>query len=229
MTVVQKRPKVTLFKATEKPYKSVLAAIKTCRSVEAIDPDFRIMPSDAKLIESVIKSGHTSVLEHVSFTFIVTGMSLPARTQFFRHRLMSPTEQSKRAVEATELGVVIPDSILGDDAALETYLDAINTCYAAYDKLRWLGIEKEDARYCMPQSLETSFIVTINGRELFESIFPDRLCRRAQWEVRYMVGQMYRIAMGILPDVYKLTGPRCQTTGCRESEKCAKEVGVIVK
>lgn len=224
-----KRPKVQLYRHTENPREPILAAIRMCRNAGVINIDPSEYTKESVLIQSVIKSGHTSVLEHASFTFIVTGMSLPARTQFFRHRLMSPTEQSKRAIEATELGVVIPDSILGDDAALEIYLDAINTCYAAYDKLRRLGIEKEDARYCMPQSLETSFIVTINGRELFESIFPDRLCRRAQWEVRYMVGQMYRIAMGILPDVYKLTGPRCQTTGCRESEKCAKEVGVIVK
>lgn len=226
--MIQKRPKVTLFKATEKPYKSLLAAIKTCRSVEAVDPDIRILPSDAKLIESVIKSGHTSILEHVSFTFIVTGMSLAARSQFFRHRLMSPTEQSKRAVSALELGVVVPDTILNDQMALGAYLDCIDKCYDTYDILVNMGVPKEDARYCMPQSLETSFIVTINGRELFESIFPDRLCRRAQWEVREMVGQMYQIVMGMMSSVYKLTGPRCHFGKCREAERCTKEVEVRV-
>ena len=224
--MIQRRPKVTLFKATDKPYKSVLAAIKTCRSVEAIDTDFRIMPSDAKLIESVIKSGHTSVLEHVSFTFIVTGMSLAARSQFFRHRIMSPTEQSKRAVNALELGVVVPDSIIGNDIALGLYLDSVEKCYDTYDILVGMGIPREDARYCMPQSLETSFIVTINGRELFDSIFPDRLCKRSQWEVRDAVGQMYQIVMGMMPSVYKLTGPRCHFGKCREAERCAKEIEV---
>ncbi len=224
-----KRPKVQLYRHTENPREPILAAIRMCRSAGVINVDPNECLKESALIQSVIKSGHTSILEHVSFTFIVSGMSLPARTQFFRHRLMSPTEQSKRAVDATELGVVIPDSILENSVALDIYLEAISKCYAAYSLIVGLGIEKEDARYCMPQSLETSFIVTINGRELFESIFPDRLCKRAQWEVRGMVGQMYRIAMGVLPDVYKLTGPRCQTTGCREAEQCANKVGVIKK
>ncbi len=223
-----KRPKVELFRYTSNPREPIIAAIKMCRNAGIINISQEEIERESTLIQRVIQSGHTSILEHVSFTFIVSGMSLPARTQLFRHRLMSPTEQSKRAVDARDLGYIIPPSILADQEAIGIFTDVMRTCYGAYDALVTLGIPMEDARYAMPQSLETSFIVTINGREMFESILPSRLCRRAQWEVRDVVGQMYQMLMGILPDVYKLTGPKCMTTGCTEKEKCAKEVGGIV-
>jgi thymidylate synthase (FAD) len=220
-----KRPLVTLIRSTSGPHTSILSAIKVCQSTDSVT-DTVFGPNDYSLIEKVIKSGHTSILEHISFTFVVEGMSLAARSQLFRHRLASYTEQSKRSVDALELGIIMPDTIKSDPVAEGLFLDAVEACYDTYQSLTDLGIPREDARYVMQVAMETSFVVTYNGRELFDSVFPDRLCRRAQWEVRETVEQMYRIAMNVIPTVYKLTGPRCNFGKCREAHKCIESIRV---
>lgn len=175
----------------------------------------------AGLIKKVLTSGHTSILEHINFTFAVENMSLVARSQLFRHRHMSPTEQSKRSIDANYVGYTIPPSIAKDKDAIARYEQAMNRAWDSYNKLVNMGMTKEDARYVLPVSQQTQFVLTVNGRELFDVIFPLRMCLRAQWEVRDCAGKMYSICMGILPQVFNLTGPKCIVTGkCTEQEKC---------
>lgn len=217
-------PSVSMMRHTPGPNAVVFNAIGICRAYNTnniLKNDGQdVTPKGFMLISDVLDSGHTSILEHVTFTFLVTGMSLVARTQLFRHRLSSPTEQSKRAIEADNLSVVMPKTIEDNFDANVIFTQTMAQCYLAYRKLRQLGIPKEDARYLMPQGLETAFIISYNARELYESVFPDRMCRRSQWEVRDAVTQMYNICMGVMPQVFKKTGPRCLFGKCREKEKC---------
>ena len=222
------RPRVYLYQSTPDMLSSILAACRVCRSEVGI-PDRigneEIGPAQQAMIRRVLKSGHTSVLEHISFTFAVSGMSLAARSQLFRHRIASYTEQSKRAVDASKVATVLPPSIAENTQAGQVYHQLVTAAHEAYCKLVDLGVPMEDARYVMPVATETHFLVTYNGRELFDSVFPDRMCMRAQWEVREVVGYMYQIAMSKLPSVYKLTGPRCHNDKCSEIEKCMRKVG----
>jgi len=173
------------------------------------------------MIGRVLASGHTSVLEHVTFSFLIEGCSLVARSQLFRHRHMSPTEQSKRSVDANQIGFVIPDAILGDVVQTERYQAAMYRAWDSYNKLVELGVSKEDARYVLPIAQTTQFMLTVNCRELFDVIFPQRMCKRAQAETREVVGGMYQICMSVMPRVFRLTGPKCIVTGtCTEMEKC---------
>lgn len=180
----------------------------------------RDMNINPDLIATVLKSGHTSILEHVAFTFAVEKCSLIARTQLFRHRHTSPTEQSKRSVDANFIGYVIPSSIAANIDANDRYIAAMNRAWDSYNKLIELGIPKEDARYVLPVAQDTQFVITINARELFDVVFPDRMCKRSQLETRDVVDKMYQICMGIIPTVFKLTGPKCYFGMCTETEKC---------
>jgi thymidylate synthase (FAD) len=173
------------------------------------------------MIERVIKSGHTSILEHVSFTFLIEGCSLVARSQLFRHRLMSLTEQSKRSVDANKIGFVIPEGISKDTVQAERYQAAMHRAWDSYNKLLELGASREEARYVLPIAQTTQFVATVNCRELFDVIFPLRMCKRTQIETREVVGGMYQICMSVMPRVFRLTGPKCIVTGtCTEQEKC---------
>ena len=223
-------PTATFMAATPYPLGVIVSAIKVCRA----GADDTAMPllheieeteANRRLIARVLKSGHTSVLEHVQFTFSVSGMSLAARSQLFRHRHGSYAEQSKRTVEADTLGIVIPQSIRDNPGAYNEYCSAINRVNSAHRTMVDVhGIPKEDARYVSPLGLETRCVITYNARELFDTVFPLRLCLRAQWEVRTVVNQMYDICMQVLPCVFKLTGPKCFNGKCNEHEKCIRVV-----
>ena len=45
------------------------------------------------------------------------------------------------------------------------------------------GVAPEDARYLLPNAMETKIVVTMNIRELLH-FFELRCCKRAQWEIR---------------------------------------------
>ena len=204
--------------------KSLILAIRSCRESgslsELLDCIDDKSASSSDLIERVLRSGHTSILEHINYTFLVENLSLVARSQFFRHRMMSPTEQSKRAINALEIGYFTPDSILNSKDACERYEAAMERSWDCYEKLVKIGIPKEDARHVLPVAQHTQFVVTINGRELYDVIFPLRLCRRAQSEVKTLAERMYEICLGALPEVFMHTGPKCLTGRCNEAERC---------
>ena len=46
-----------------------------------------------------------------------------------------------------------------------------------------MGIPNEDARFILPNACETVIEVKMNGRELIHAM-NERLCTRAQWEIR---------------------------------------------
>jgi len=59
----------------------------------------------------------------------------------------------------------------------------------AYAELVSLGVAKEDARMVLPNACETKLYMTLNLRELIH-LANERLCMRAQWEIRRLVGAM---------------------------------------
>lgn len=198
-------------------------AVLSCRSTKSLidrahEENFT---SDPEMIKRVLESGHTSILEHISFTFTVENASLVARSQLFRHRLMSVTEQSKRSIDANLIDFIIPPAIAKDIVLTDRFIAAMDRSWDSYSKLVQMGVHKEDARYVLPVAQSTQFVCTVNGRELFDVIFPLRMCKRTQEETRDIVNQMYAICMCVVPCVFKLTGPRCIVTGkCNEMEKC---------
>ena len=73
-------------------------------------------------LEKLMGMGHESVLEHVSFTFLIEGVSRVLLAQLTRHRIASFSVQSQRYVSYKDgFGYVVPPAIaaLGEDAAAE--------------------------------------------------------------------------------------------------------------
>jgi thymidylate synthase (FAD) len=81
----------------------------------------------------------------------------------------------------------------------------------------------EDARMVLPNACQTSIIVTMNIRSLF-NFFKHRCCNRAQWEIRNLAIEMYKLCLKVAPNIFKHTGPSCVSTGkCSEGKMtCGK-------
>ena len=104
----------------------IYTACRTCYS--ELDPDeiFRraeggeIDPAKMqKLISGVIESGHGSTIEHVVFTFGISGVSRTLSHQLVRHRAgVAFDQQSQRYVKFKRAATMLPGTIAEADPAL---------------------------------------------------------------------------------------------------------------
>lgn len=206
------RLKVELISHTQDPEAVITAAIRQCYSkIGASDLKKKTNKATrARLIDQVIKSGHHSTIEHASFTFAVEGVSRALTHQLVRHRLASYSQQSQRYVSAQDFDYIIPPKIKANKKAKEIFEKHIKSLQKVYSQLVELGIEKEDARFLLPNAAETKIVITMNARELLH-FFELRCCNRAQWEIRALANKMLKLVKPFAPNVFKHAGPTCLT------------------
>lgn len=169
-------------------------------------------------LRHAMASGHTGVLEHAVFTFLVEGISRACLAQLTRHRLASFDVQSQRYVKLDDPELVMPESIRKSVFAYEAEC-CMNDSMEMYRKLLAAGIPAEDARYVTPQAVPTKLIMTMNARELLH-FFALRTCNRAQWEIREMADQMLKYCKKVAPVIFENAGPGCVTGQCPEKRPC---------
>jgi len=126
-----------------------------------------------------------------SMTFIAEGISRVTSHQLVRHRSMSFTQQSQRFVDVSNLDFIKPPSVEGK--AAELYFEMIGRSLSAYRKLVEMGINKEDARYIIPQAISTRIAVTATVSAL-KNFFKLRLDKSAQWEIRELASLVLKAA-----------------------------------
>jgi thymidylate synthase (FAD) len=214
--------KVKLLSHTKDPEQMIAAAIRQCYAAvgpgelkRRIDKETR-----QRLIKQVLASGHTSTLEHASFTFGIEGVSRVSEIQLIRHRVgCSYSIQSGRYVKRGEAKFVIPASVQSDKEILPKYKKILKEVQSLYNEMTDKGIKAEDARYLQPQSLQTKIVVTMNARALLH-FFELRCCKRAQWEIQQMANLMLAEVRKVAPIIFEKAGASCVTTGiCWEGEK----------
>jgi len=208
----QAKLKVTLLSHTNDPERTIVAAIRQCYSPLSGKDLWEKVTDDqkARLIAQIISSGHTSTIEHASFTFAVEGVSRALTHQLVRHRIASYSQKSQRYVKEGGFEYILPPTIAKDEKLKETYLKELENIQKGYQKLLDAGIPAEDARMLLPNACETKIVVTMNSRSLF-NFFEERLCNRAQWEIRQLAGAMLKECRKVAPNVFKYAGPTCVT------------------
>ena len=194
--------KVTVINCPQDAKKVVSLSARTCYNSRHKDaPETR----DA-FIRGIIKSGHESVLEHVSITFDIEGVSRALLAQLTRHRLASFSVQSQRYVKYNctwkpGTDYIIPDSINDNKEARELYLNHMSNTEAIYNSFIKAGIKPEDARMVLPEAFCTNIVLTVNIREL-RHILKLRLDKHAQWEIRELAQRLLLLAKNKLGSVF---------------------------
>ncbi len=184
--------------------------------------------STHKIAKSCAKSGHMSVYEHVSFTFMIENVSRALLAQLTRHRHAAYSVQSQRYCDMSNCEFVIPESI---------------DFFAAWDTLRYIkdaykaminaGVPKEDARAILPNATPTTLAFTVNARALVE-MSGQRLCNRAQKEIRELFQNIKKEVENVCPEIAALMLPKCEQHDipfCEESNCCGlhKKLKDLVK
>ena len=189
--------KVTLVQATPNPVETIAQIASICYDSDPKDP--------MKLVQHLYLGGHHSVFEHIYFTFKIEGISRACSHQLVRHRHCSFTQRSQRYCSEDGFVVVKPGTIEKIDAkgGYEKLMDIIQD---NYDELQF-HVPNEDARYILPNACTTSLYLSCNLRELIH-IANERLCSRAQWEIRDLVKAMCE---QVDPQLQFMLVPKCKS------------------
>ena len=227
----QRTQKVQLVRHTVDPEALTALGARLCYAGGDVDSLLKsIEAKDQRaFVEKIMSMGHESVLEHVSFTFLIEGVSRVLLAQLTRHRIASFSVQSQRYVSyADGFGYIIPPAIeaLGEEAVAEyeSQMQQMQSWYETWQKKLGDAGEKsnEDARFVLPNACETRVLLTMNAREL-RHFFELRMCSRAQWEIRQMAGSMFAQCVRIAPAIFRDAGPGCLRGACPEGAKsCGK-------
>ena len=187
---------VELIQATPDPIETISKIASICYDSNPKNP--------MGLVKHLYKNGHLSVMEHIYFTFKIEGISRACSHQLVRHRHCSFTQRSQRYCSEDGFGILIPPSIakIDENDAFVNLMDIIEN---HYDELQAQGVPNEDARYILPNACETSLYLSCNLRELIH-IANERLCTKAQWEIRELVKQMVSL---VDPDLQFMLVPKC--------------------
>ncbi|MBM4408716.1 MAG: FAD-dependent thymidylate synthase [Chloroflexi bacterium] len=199
----------------------IYTACRTCYSELEPDEIFRRAvagevptPKQQKLIAGVIESGHGSTIEHIVFTFGISGVSRTLSHQLVRHRAgVAFDQQSQRYVKFKDASTMLPTSIAEADPALrERYESQIEGALGAYDELVAGGIPGEDARFVFPNATRTNLVMTANLRALIH-MSGLRLCTMAQWEIRRLFQLIRHEIFSVSPFLGSFLAPKCVPLG----------------
>lgn len=246
---------VILLEHTPDPEKVVATAAKLCYSSSDIGSLRDGLTEDkiSSFIDMLVSIGHESVMEHVSFTFGIEGISRACSHQLVRHRIASFSQKSQRYVNENGFEFITPPAVNACPDAKAEFLSAVDSIQKSYEKIAAAltdlhkaqfiaeGIDEksalskakklanEDARFILPNACETKIVVTMNVRTLF-NFFRHRCCNRAQWEIRAVAERMFALCKEAAPHIFANAGPSCVATGrCPEGKMSCGKISEVRK
>jgi len=165
----------------------------------------------------ILEVAHGSVLEHSTWSFVITGVSRSFTHELVRHRAgWAYSQLSQRYVDESEAEYVEPDCIADDRELHQIWTEAVAQAHEAYVKLVEGLAEKfaehpdrtmrrkmarQAARSVLPNATETKIFVTANARALRHFI-ELRGTRDADVEIRAVAVQMLEILREKAPNLF---------------------------
>ncbi len=199
----------------------IYTACRTCYSELQPDEIFRRAVEGEidqakmqKLITGVIESGHGSTIEHVVFTFGISGVSRTLSHQLVRHRAgVAFDQQSQRYVRYKGPATMLPTTIAeGDPELRRRYEEQVESSLELYGELLGAGVPGEDARFVFPNATRTNLVMTTNLRALIH-MSGLRLCTMAQWEIRRLFQLIRHEVFSVSPFLGAFLAPKCVPLG----------------
>lgn len=159
-------------------------AARTCYQSEMAGT----MEGAERFIESLIKKGHESVIEHINLSYKIQTDRATAN-QIVRHRLASYSQLSTRYVDHSNLKIVLPSGI--DKEMERIILDQVEKIEETYRACKDKGIHKDDLRLILPLCTATKLVMTANMRE-WRHFLKMRLGKHAHRSIRDVAFLIYK-------------------------------------
>ena len=173
--------------------------------------------SNSEYIENLIAQGHESVLEHVNWSFVLTGVSRGFTHQLVRHRVgFAYSQLSQQYHDDSEACFVAPPSIVSSKELFDSWEMDISKTMVTYKEILSLaentgtkGISAKEkkrelrtaARSVLPNAIETKIVVTANARAL-RHFFKMRGALDGDWEMRKVACALFNIVSSEAPALF---------------------------
>jgi thymidylate synthase (FAD) len=196
--------RVKLVSHTPDPLTSIYAQARMTTTRGDFEEIYNNSASTARkvqLVTDTLNSGHWSVSRGVTFTFSIAGVSRACGNQLVRHvQGVSWEQQSQRykKVDTDSDWHITPPAIAANPEAALEYERSMREAADAYARLLALGIPGEDARMVLPNAARTNLVSTWSF-EAMRNFLGQRLCTRAQWEIREVAKHMRKEVVGRFP------------------------------
>lgn len=149
-----------------------------------------------KFLLNMVNEKHYSVIEHLSYSFVVRNISRALLQELARHRLVSLSVLStrwalKKITKDIEVHypVYVPATVQQTNILNE--LDAISEkLFNLIGEAAASGMPNDILKYYIQESLCTSLVLTVNARELIH-IFELRTSKRALKEFRILCYSLF--------------------------------------
>jgi len=174
--------------------------------------------NNRQYIQNLIEMGHESVLEHVSWTVLMTGVSRAFTHQLVRHRIgFAFSQLSQQYHDETEATFVMPPGLENVPGAVDVWEQAIKTAMQAYSsimnsledssgsrelsKKETLRAVRSAARSILPNATETKIIVTANARAI-RHLLKTRGAIPGDIEMRRVMAELFRTLQPEAPSLF---------------------------
>ncbi|KHS82282.1 FAD-dependent thymidylate synthase [Pectobacterium carotovorum] len=175
--------------------------------------------NSAQYIMNLIEKGHESVLEHLNWTFLITGVSRAFTHQLVRHRAgFSYSQLSQQYHDESDAEFVVPVEVKNNPELFDAWKKHIEACLEFY-KTSLLDInsnqkmdnfsKKENmralrsaSRSILPNATETKIIVTANARAI-RHFLKMRGSLDGDYEMRMVSEKIYNIVRCDAPALFQ--------------------------
>ena len=180
---------------------AILRKLELCGRVCYKSEDRITEDSAEKFIRSIIKRGHESVLEHVSFTVrFVTDRAIA--NELTRHRLVSFSQESTRYVKYNDIEFIMPIEFEKNRLLANYFKMSLYEFEKTYVMLTMGGAKPENARAVLPLCTKTELIMTANIRE-WRHILKLRLSPAAHPDMRHLMILLFNQLVESLPVLFE--------------------------
>lgn len=174
---------------------------------------------EEKLLRNIIKLNHGTILEHIYFTYQISGLSRACLQELARHRHTSPSVESTRytlkkyllntdalGLDSDLLKDLDIDLILGKYANEDEVLRIIGHIFGLIEQLRlkYPEMPNDVLKYFIPEFWPTRLTITMNVREL-RHILKLRTTPNVLKEFRYLAHALF----DVVPNEFKFLLEDC--------------------
>lgn len=215
--------KITLIRASSNPLELVNMACSL-----TMKKNFKDFKSSKELVKFCLDANHTSIFEHINYTFLIEGATRNFLAQITRHRIASYTSGSQHYQNYKDYGFKISSKNI-NIKNMEILKMTTDVAMNSYNQLITNGVPHYEARQVLPGGMENNLIITINARSLI-NFLNLRLCTRNTEEIFLIAKEIKALLETHFPELFKYVGADCLMASCKQGKfSCMKNKKNIKK
>lgn len=175
----------------------------------------------------LLKSERPRELEQLSYTFLISNITLSGITHIVRHRMQSIIIPSILGIEHSKF--IVPYTVKRDAKIFDIYKNVLQTSNRMMKQLSTDAKLRKYSYYYALSGNVMDIMTTMDARELMHFI-KLRSCNRAQWEVRNISIEMLKNLRTSFSELFDYFGPSCFATGlCPEGNMTCGEMRAVAE